>query len=239
VADPAEVAFLASAAARAEEALSGLAWLAGHAARLPLPMAGLLALFGGLLLAVGARRRRVIGAVGGAAVGALAVLAASAWLRVHAPGLPLPALVAGGAAGLGALGALAPSTFVLGAGALPGAVLGVAAPIGDEPLLGLLAGAGALGGLALWMPEFVAAVTAATLGAGLLGGALLSLVAARAELLARPSLLLAWLVVVGAAGTAAQLGRAWGRGGRVGSAAGLTPPDRPVDRAARSPGSRP
>jgi hypothetical protein len=248
VADAAEVAFLANAAARGEELLAGLSWLASLAAGLSLPVAGLLGLLGALLLAAGARGRRPIGVAGGAAVGALAALAASGWVRARWPGLPIPALVAGGAAGLAVLGGLAPPVFVFAAGALPGAVLGVAAPIADQPLYGLVAGAAALGALALWGPELVAVGVASTLGAGLLGGALLAVAGPRPEvsaLVARPFLLLAWLAVVGAAGGALQLGRAWGKGaGRSGGGPGsdvapVSLPDRPGGRAARSPGSRP
>jgi hypothetical protein len=248
MADPAELAFLANAAARGEELLTGLSWLASQASGLSLPGAAVLGLAGALLLAVGARHRRFIGVVGGGAVGALAALAAGGWLRTRWPGLPLPALVASAAAGLAVLGGLFPPIFVCLTGALPGAVLGVAAPIADQPLYGLVAGAAALGALALWGPELVAVAVASTLGAGLLGGALLAAAGPRPEvsaLAARPFLLLAWLVVVGAAGGALQLGQSWGKGtrrsgsGRGGDVAPVSPPDRPAGRAARSPGSRP
>jgi hypothetical protein len=241
VADPAEVAFLASAAARLDEALGGLSRLASLASGLPLPTAGALAVAGVLLLVVGARSRRVIGAVGGAAVGALAALAAAGWVQARWPELPRPALAAGGAAALGVLGGLWPPLFVFAAGALPGAVLGVAVPVAERPLVGLAVGAAALGGLALVAAELTAVAVAAGLGAGLVGGALLAAAGPRPEvsaLAARPFLLLAWLAVVGAAGGALQLGSAWGKGGGGRGAAPLSPQDRPADRAARSPGSR-
>lgn len=240
MADPAEVAFLANAAARAEEALAGLSTLAAQATRLSTPAAAALGAAGLGLLLAGARSRRVIGAVGGAALGAAAALAAAGWAQARWPELPRPALAAAGAAALGVLGARWPPLFVAAAGALPGALLGVAAPVADRPLLGLALGAAALGGVALLLAELTAVAVAASLGAGLLGGAALAFLGPGPEaaaLAARPAVLVAWLVVVGAAGGALQWGRAWGRGAaRPG--APLTPPDRPADRAARSPGSR-
>jgi hypothetical protein len=242
-ADPAEVAFLASAAARAEEVLGGLSTLASRATGLSWPVAALVGVTGAALLLFGARSRRVIGAVGAAEVGALAVLAAGAWLEARWPALPRPALAAAGAVAMGLLGAAWPHLFVLAAGALPGAVLGVAVPVADRPWLGLAIGAAALGALASMAAELTAVAVAAVLGAGLLGGAALAAAGRTPEvaaLAARPFLLVAWLVVVGAAGGAAQLGRSWGRAGgaRRGGEPPLTPPDRPADRAARSPGWR-
>lgn len=238
--DPAEVAFLANAAARGEEVLAGLAWLASLATGLSLPAAGVLAVAGAALLASGARRRRPIGALGGAAVGALLAVSAAGWVEARWPSVPRPALVAAGAGALAVLGGLWPPLFVFAAGLLPGAVLGQAVPIAEQPLLGLAAGGLALGGLALVVAEFTAVAVAAVLGAGLLGGALLAAAGPRPEaaaMAARPFLLLAWLSVVGAAGGALQLGRSWSRGGaRSGGAGPLSPPDPPEDRAARSRG---
>jgi hypothetical protein len=242
VADPAEVAFLANAAARGEELLAGLTWLASLASGLSLPAAGALALAGAALLASGARRRRPIGMLGGAAVGALLALAAAGWVEARWPTLSRSALVAAGAAGLGVLGGLWPPLFVFAAGALPGAVLGQAVPLAEQPLLGSAAGAVALGCLALVVAELTAVAVAALLGAGLLGGALLAAAGPRPEaaaLAARPFLLLAWLAVVGAAGGALQLGRSWSRdAGRRSGPGRVSPPDPPEDRAARSPGWR-
>lgn len=229
--DPAEVAFLAHAAARAEEALAGLSALATRSTGLATPAAAALGLAGLLLLGFGARRREVVGAVGGAAIGALAALAAAGWLQARWPAAPRPALAAAGAAALGVLGGLWPPLFAFAAGALPGAVLGVAVPLGEQPLYGLLAGAAALGAASLVAAEFTAVAVAATLGAGLLGGALLALAGPRPEvsaLAARPALLLAWLVVVGTAGGALQWGRAWGRGGGK-AGGGPAPPVSPRD----------
>lgn len=240
MADPAEAAFLANAAARGGALLDGLSWLASEATRLPLPAAGALALVGALLLAAGARGRRPIGAVGGAAVGALAAQAAGGWVAGRWPGLPLPALVAAAAAAMGVLGGTWPALFAFAAGAVPGAILGAAVPIAGWTLLGLLAGAAALGALAVVFAELTAVVVASVLGAGLLGGALLAAAGPRPEaaaLAARPFLLLGWLAVVGAAGGALQVGRSWGQGRRRGGEA-LSPPDRPEGRAARSPGWR-
>jgi hypothetical protein len=240
--DPNQTAFLAAAATRAEEALAGLTQLAEAAVGLPQAWAAALGVLGLLLLAAGARRRRLIGALGGAAVGALLGLAAGAWMGARWPGLPRGALPWAAATALAALGGLAPSLFVFAAGALPGAVLGAAVPIADRPELGLVVGALVLGSLALVAAEFVAVAVASSLGAALLGGALLALASpglAR-ELAARPAVGLAWVVVVGAAGMAFQLGRSFGTsgGGRGAAPTGrLSPPDRPEDRSARSPGS--
>jgi hypothetical protein len=235
-AGPTEATFLAAAAARGEEALAGLGGLGEAAVGLPAPAAAALGLAGLLLLVAGARRRRPIGALGGAVVGALAALAARRGLAEVA--LSSAGLTLAGAAGLGLLGGLAPRLFVFAAGALPGAVLGAAAPIAGSPLGGALAGGAALGALALVAAEPIAVAVASTLGAALLGGAALAGALPRAvarEVVARPFLLLAWVALVGTVGAAFQLGRSFQEGGA--RSAPVTPPARPGDPAARSPGS--
>ncbi|MBK9518925.1 MAG: hypothetical protein IPO09_16555 [Anaeromyxobacter sp.] len=241
--DPAETAFLVAAAARGEEGLAGLVGLAGLSARLPVAVGAVLAAAGIVLLVAGARWRRPMGLLGGAAVGALAALAAAPYLEARWPGLPRPALAAAGAAALAVLGVAFPPLVTFAAGALPGAVLGAAVPIAGSTAFGLLAGGLATGAVALLVADLTARALASLLGAALAGAGLLALVAASAapearELAARPFLLLAWLLVVGAAGVAAQRGRTGGAGRGRGGAA-VSPPDRPAARAARSPGSPP
>lgn len=242
-ADPAEVAFLAAAASRAEEALAGLAGLGEWAGALPWWLGAALLLAGLLLAAVGTRWPRLVGGAGGVAVGALASLAGAAWLEGRWPGLPRPALAALGAVALGLTGALLPKVALFAAGALPGAVLGAAVPIAGWAGWGVLACGAATGAVALLLSEFTAAVLAALLGAALSGAGLLALAQGSPALRAlagRPFLLLAWLLVVTVSGVAAQLGGAAGRGAKGGGrAAPISPPDRREGRAARSPGSPP
>ena len=242
-ADPAEVAFLAAAARRAEEALAGLSALGARAGALPWWLGAALLLAGLLLAAVGTRWPRLVGGAGGGAVGALSALAAAGWLESRWPGMPRPALLALGAAALGVAGALLPKLAHFAAGALPGALLGAGVPIAGWAGWGVLACGAATGAVAVLVSDFTAATTAALLGAALSGAGLLALAQAPAELrelVLRPSPLVAWLLVVSVAGVAAQLGGAPGgraRGG--GRPAPVSPPDRREGRAARSPGSPP
>jgi len=229
---PDETLFLAAAAARVQEALAGLSGLAVEARRLPRLAAWGLGVAGLLLLVVGARRRHVIGLVGGAAVGAVAGLVLHS-LELW-PGLSRFGLVAAGGVALGLLGALVPPVFAFAAGALPGAVLGAEVAIGVHHGLGLLAGALALGALSLAMARVTAAAVSGVLGAALLGAAILQLLGDRplaGEMATRPAILVGWLLVVGLAGAALQYVQAGSERARGGRGA-ATPPE---DPAARSP----
>jgi len=199
----------------------------------PDAVAATLALAGLVLLAVGIRWPRVAGALGGAAVGGLAVLAARGWLLDRWPDVPLPAFGLAAAAGLLAAGALWPRGSALAAGALLGGVLCSALALGGGPRAVPAVGALLLG-LVAWLAWRKAlAALAALAGAALLGGALLAWLPQplAGELAGRPAALLTWLATLTAVGLAFQLGAAPGSTGR------LSPADRPAAPAARSPGS--
>jgi len=206
---PAETAFLAAAAARLDELDGGLAWLASEALGLGWPIGVALGLAGLWLFLDAVRRRHLLGAAGGAALGALAALAARQWIGSGLPLASVWALAAAGGAGGAVLGAAAPTVVSFAAGALPGAVLGAAVEVGGSRLAGLVAGAAALGVPALIAAEATRVLLAAGMGAlaaGLAGLTLASDWGARPlaqDLAAHPHLLLAWvavLTVVGAAG---------------------------------------
>jgi len=209
-----EAAFLAAAASRLEELLSGLSWLGGRAIELGLPAGAPVLLAGLWLLLDGARRPRSLGAVGGAAAGALAALAARAWLEAHLPAASTWAGVAAGAVGGAVVGGLLPPAFAFAVGALPGGVLGSVVEVGGSRLAGLGLGAAALGAVSVFGGRATRAVAAGSLGAlacGVGGLALLGAWGSRPlaeELAGRPALLAGWLLVVGGAGAACQLGSA-------------------------------
>jgi hypothetical protein len=175
-----------------------------------------LALAGVAALAVGARWRRPIAGVGGAIVGALSGLALHPLVQARIGGLDRTTTIGLGAAVVGGAGLFAPVVFPLVAGALPGALLARHVPVAGSGLYGGAIGALVGGALALAFADTVAALVASSLGAVLLGGALLALLRARpmtAELTARPFLLLAWIAILAIAGAAFQRGRAWQAGG--------------------------
>jgi hypothetical protein len=217
VVDPAETAFLAWAAAQIDGALGGLTVLAGWATPLATTPAAALGVAGLLLLLAGARWAPLAGALAGAQAGALAGLVVQPWLAPHLPIGSRAALAAAGALALGLAGAAWPRLAAVAVGAVPGAVLGVGLPIAGSVLAGGVAGAAILGALALVASDLVLVGAASALGAALLGGAGLALLGSgplARELAGVPTLLVAWLAVVGAAGVAAQ------RGGRGSAGAG-------------------
>jgi hypothetical protein len=209
-----EAAFLAAAAVRLESLLSGLAWLAGRSIGLGLPAGAVLLLAGAWLLLDGARRPRALGAVGGAAAGALAVLAAQGWLGEHLPAASSWAGVAAGAVGGAVAGGLLPPAFLFAVGALPGGVLASVVEVGGSRLAGLLLGAAALGSVSVFAGRATRALAAGTIGALASGAAGLALLGAwggrplAEELAGRPLLLVGWLLVVGVAGAARHLAAA-------------------------------
>jgi hypothetical protein len=200
----------AALAVRLAEAADGLARAAG-AARESGPAVGAAAVVAGLLtLTVFGRFPRVLAGVGGAAVGALAALAARGAIA-SALGLSTPLVPALGAAVVGAVAAVLPPVYPLAVGALPGALLGVHAPIGGRAALGAAVG-GLVAGLAalvfatpvgIGFASFVGGLAVALGGVGVLAHQPVG-----RELAAHPFALLAVAIVLGVAGTAFQLGRA-------------------------------
>jgi len=214
---------------------AGAAELASLAVGQPVAVAAGMALAGLVLVAIGVRWPRVAGALGGAAVGALAVLGHRGALQGAWPEGPVQGLAATAAVVLLVAGALWPSSAALAGGALLGLAIGVVVPVGDDPRTGP-ALATLAGGLAAWFGWRKAlALLASLVGAALLGGGLLAWLPPPlgAELAERPAALLAWLFTLTAVGLAFQLGAApsSGRGRKV------SPADHPEAPAARSPGS--
>jgi hypothetical protein len=211
----------AALAVRLGDAADGLAHAAG-AAREAGPAVGAAAVVAGLLaLTVLGRFPRVLAGVGGAAVGALAALAASGAIA-SAIGLSTPLAPALGAALVGAAAAVLPPVYPLAVGALPGALLGVHAPIGGRAALGAAVG-GLVAGLVALLFATPIGITFASLVGGLavaLGGVgILAHHPVGRELAAHPFALLAIAIVLGVAGTAFQLGR------RAPRPRALAPPD--------------
>jgi hypothetical protein len=197
-----------SVQARAVEALAGLAWLAAWARELG-PFAGVaLALAGVMALAAAERLRRVTALAGGAAIGALAAMAARSLVAAHA-GLSAGAAAGLGAGVLGATCAALPAAFPAAAGGLVGALLGVHVPVGGSAAFG--AGIAALvGGLiALAGARSVAIVLASFAGGLAVVIGLVTLGGDRAlasDIAARPFVMLGFALVTGIAGAAFQLG---------------------------------
>ncbi len=166
--------------------------------------AGLVAVGVGLL-AASDRLRRPVAFLGGAAVGALAVMA----IRSLAPGSLESAAWPWVAAGVcGAASAAAPPAFPALAGALVGALMGVHVPLLGRPAVGAII-AGLVGAALLAVSARSVATILASLAGGLaLGIGLIALAGGReiaAELAARPMVLLGFAVVTGIAGAAFQL----------------------------------
>ena len=192
--------------------------------RLPWPVAVGAIAAGAVALGFGARARRPLAVVGGALVGLAAGAALAGWIggRVAVPGLFVGAA---SALALGVLAGLWPPIFIFAAGALPGALVGAALPQAGQPwygLLGLAVGGLAAIGLARW----VAAVTAAGLGAALLAVGVFAAAGgwppARA-LAGHPLALVALLAVLTVSGAAFQHASAWRPPER--RLTGETPPD--------------
>jgi len=231
-------AFTAAVGARLEELLGGVRALMAWGGGAPAWQAVVAGLVGTWLLLLGARSARAFGVAGGAAVGAAAGLVARSWLEASLGATTPLAAAVGGAAGLAVAGAAVPRVVVFAAGALPGAVLGAAIPVGGSALAGLAIGAAVLGTLALVGAGVVASAVAGGAGAALLGAALLALPGLHGITQAEgggPFLLLGWTAVVGVAGAVLQVDRALAGRWR-GGARPLTPAGGP---AARSPGSAP
>ncbi|HEU4382717.1 MAG TPA: hypothetical protein VFR85_04360 [Anaeromyxobacteraceae bacterium] len=184
--------------------------LAEAVSRLPWPVAAGAIAAGVVALGFGARARRPLAVVGGALVGLAAGAALAGWIgdRVAVPGLFVGAVCA---LGLGMLAGLWPLLFIFAAGALPGALAGAALPQAGQPWYGLLGLA--VGGLmAVGLTRWVAAVTAAGLGAALLGVGVFGLAGGWAParaLAGHPLALVAVLAVLTVSGAAFQHASAW------------------------------
>ncbi len=188
-----------------------LSSLAARLRELPWPAALGLGLCGAAALLAGARMRRPLAAVGGAALGCLAAAAAPSWVATNV-GISRGTLAAAAAAILAVGGGLFPPLFVFTAGALPGGLLGASFPVHDSPEMGAAAGAAVAGVAALLVARWVAAVAAAVLGAALVSAALLAAGGswpALRVLSTRPSITLALAAVLAVAGTAFQVRKAW------------------------------
>lgn len=160
-------------------------------------------------LTVAWRFRRPLAALGGAATGALAALAAHSAIRVHL-GLGAGAAAAIAAVAAGLLCLRVPSLFPFAAGALPGAFLGAALPLGERAAWGMTAGAVVCGLAGLAAGRVVAAGFASAAGGVLLPVALVALFPGHGlsrEAAARPLALLAVGVIAAVAGAAFQIGR--------------------------------
>lgn len=188
------------------EALSAAAEAArtlGLAAGVAISIAALAA------LTVAWRFGRLLAALGGAAVGVLGALAAHEAIRVHL-GIAPAIGAAIGAAAVGLACARSPRLFPFAAGALGGAFLGAALPLGGRGALWAAAG-GLLGGFASLMAgRTVAASFASAIGGVLLPVGLVAIFGGHSlarEAAGRPAALLAVAVVAAIAGAAFQIGR--------------------------------
>jgi len=189
-------------------ALREIPALAERLRALPWPATLALAVLGLAILTIGARWRRPLAVVGGAAVGWTAGMALAPWLVREVGVSPLATRIVA-AAVVAVLSGLLPPAFLFAAGALPGALVGSAL---TPEAVGLWGGLG-LGGLAgLVVGRAVAAMAAASLGAALLAAAALG-ASDRWEplqvLAERPFVLLTLTAVVAVAGAAFQWTRAW------------------------------
>lgn len=194
-----------------EGVYSELPALAARLRELPSIAALALALGGTVVLLFGSRVRRPLAAVGGAAVGFLAIAVAPSWVANNV-GISSGTLMALTASALAVLGVVFPSVFLVAAGALPGAFVGATFPIHGSIWLGTAVGAILTGIAALFAARWVAAGAAALLGACLISAALLvtgnSWTVVRL-LSDRPFVILAFTIVLAVAGAAFQLRDAW------------------------------
>jgi hypothetical protein len=202
---------------------AAVAALAGAALPLGVAAGAALALGGLGALTVATRQRRVLAAIGGALLGALAALALRGWFSAHL-GLPVgfmaAVLAAVGAAG----GAALPVAFPFAAAALPGALVGMQVPLAGRPAFGAAAGALVAGVVGVVLSRAVAAAFAAACGGLLVALGLLAAFGTSPlarELAERPAALLGFALILAIAGAAFQLARS---------------PEAPADR---SPGSPP
>ncbi|ACL66073.1 membrane protein [Anaeromyxobacter dehalogenans 2CP-1] len=191
------------------DALTGLVRVALATRAFGWPLGLALVVVGLAALVASDRLRRPAAAVGGAAVGVLAALAAR---RLLGPQLELSAVASAGlgAAVLGVACAAMPPLFPAAAGALAGALAGVHLPIGGRAAVGAGLGALAAALLALAASRAVAVVLCALSGGLALGVGLLAAAGPRplaSELAIRPFALLGFAVVAGVAGAAFQLAR--------------------------------
>jgi hypothetical protein len=173
------------------------------------PGAAVAAGAGIFLLVAGIRLPRVVTAIGGGAVGALAGLAYAEVFRQLGVSPSTAALGCGAALAIAC--ALAPPLFPVVLGAVPGALVGARAQVTENPALGAAAGALVLGVFGYLLRRFLVAVAGALAGALLVAAALLALSArfpALGELARRPVVLAAGVALLAVAGAAYQLGAA-------------------------------
>lgn len=204
-------AVAAAPAERLGDVLGALVRLSLTVRALGVPAGIALALAGVVALALADRLRRPAAALGCAAAGALAALAARGALAANL-GMTSSVTAAGLAALIGgAAGGVAPVAFPALAGGLAGALAGVHLPLGGSAALGGVAGGLVMAALGLLFARALAAVLWAAAGGLLLGLGLLAAAGPRplaAELAGRPFALLAFAVVTAVAGAAYQLSRA-------------------------------
>ncbi len=199
-------AFAADPAAALLRLLGEAPALAARLGALPPWVLGLLAALGALALLFGARRRRPVAAIGGAAMGWLAALAAAGALQLSSNWGPW------GAAVLGTAALALPSAFPFAAGGLLGALAGALLPVPGQGPLAASIGLFLLGGFGVLAARPIAALAAGTAGAAVLAAAAAG--ASRhlpwlAPLAERPTLLWALFVVLAVTGTAFQARDAW------------------------------
>jgi hypothetical protein len=172
----------------------------------------LLVLAGAAALTLSARSRHGLAVLGGAALGALAALAARSWIAAHVGLSPGAAAAIGAAAGAAAGGAW-PGAFPFAAGAVPGAILGAGVPLSGRAILGAAAGAAVGGVVGLAAGRATVTALASIAGGALVAVGGVALLGGRpiaAELAARPFALAAVAIVLGIAGAAYQISRGAG-----------------------------
>lgn len=192
---------------RIADAVAGLG-AAADAARAHGPWTGALAVLVGVAaLALAGRSRAGLAVIGGAALGAVAALAARGWIAAHV-GLSRGWAAALAAAIGAAAGGAWPGAFPLLAGAIPGAILGAGVPLSGRAYVGAAAGA-VVGGVVGLAAGRAAATALACLAGGALvavgGVALLGARPIAGELVAHPFALAAVAIVLAIAGAAYQL----------------------------------
>jgi hypothetical protein len=179
------------------EQLAGRFFPAAAAHLASWPAALLAGLAGLALLVAGIRLGRVLAAGGSAVVGYLAGLALVPSFSLWTLPAETPAFAA--AAVLGLLALASPELYPVLLGLVPGALLGIRAPVAGSAWLGAAAGGLVLAALAVLLRRIVLAATAATAGAALVAVALLALshmVPALAFLGQRPALLAGFAVLL-------------------------------------------